>query len=279
MMMRWKRALAAASVLRSACVSRRAASSMIPRRVAEAPRLPRRGSGSRRSPTRKVRASRGCGTSCSICVSDQTATVAPTLGRKSSRPSTLRRLSASRTGVRLMPSSLGEFRLLQTMAGGKASVENALAKLDISAFRRGMRRSRSPDRAPRAPCALRELLRPSHSRRSRRPARAPLHSRALLSRTIVYINRRHRQLRKRHERPDRAPTAWLSLDEAARRLGVSRLRLREAIAAGALPARRDNHGFWRVSLEQRRRRHARRCRRRASRRSNWSSCCSTRSRR
>lgn len=43
--------------------------------------------------------------------------------------------------------------------------------------------------------------------------------------------------------------AWLSLDEAARRLGVSRLQLREAIAAGALPARRDNHGFWRVSLE------------------------------
>lgn len=43
--------------------------------------------------------------------------------------------------------------------------------------------------------------------------------------------------------------AWLSLEEAARRLGVSRLRLREAIAVGALAARRDNHGFWRVSLE------------------------------
>ena len=42
---------------------------------------------------------------------------------------------------------------------------------------------------------------------------------------------------------------WFSLDEAARRLGVSRLRLREAIAAGALAARRDNHGFWRVSLD------------------------------
>jgi hypothetical protein len=41
---------------------------------------------------------------------------------------------------------------------------------------------------------------------------------------------------------------WISLDEAARRLGVSRLRLREAIAAGALTARRDNHGFWRVSF-------------------------------
>ena len=43
--------------------------------------------------------------------------------------------------------------------------------------------------------------------------------------------------------------SWLSLDEAAPRLGVSRLRLREAIAAGALTARRDNHGFWRVSLD------------------------------
>ena len=42
---------------------------------------------------------------------------------------------------------------------------------------------------------------------------------------------------------------WISLDEAARRLGVSRLRLREAIAAGALTAGRDNHGFWRVSLD------------------------------
>ena len=41
---------------------------------------------------------------------------------------------------------------------------------------------------------------------------------------------------------------WLSLDEAAARLGVSRLRLREAIAAGAISARRDNRGFWRVSL-------------------------------
>lgn len=42
--------------------------------------------------------------------------------------------------------------------------------------------------------------------------------------------------------------AWLSLDEAAERLGVSRLRVREAIAAKAIAARRDNHGFWRVSL-------------------------------
>ena len=42
--------------------------------------------------------------------------------------------------------------------------------------------------------------------------------------------------------------AWLSLDEAAERLGVSRLRLREAIAVNAIAARRDNRGFWRVSL-------------------------------
>ena len=41
---------------------------------------------------------------------------------------------------------------------------------------------------------------------------------------------------------------WLSLDDAAGRLGVSRLRLREAIAARAIEARRDNRGFWRVSL-------------------------------
>jgi excisionase family DNA binding protein len=44
--------------------------------------------------------------------------------------------------------------------------------------------------------------------------------------------------------------AWLSLDEAAERLGVSRLRVREAIAAKAIAARRDNHGFWRVSLPE-----------------------------
>lgn len=41
---------------------------------------------------------------------------------------------------------------------------------------------------------------------------------------------------------------WLTLDEAATRLGVNRLRLREAIAAGLLEARRDNRGFWRVTL-------------------------------
>ena len=43
--------------------------------------------------------------------------------------------------------------------------------------------------------------------------------------------------------------AWLSLDEAAARWGVTRLRLREAIAAGALPAARDNSGFYRVSAD------------------------------
>jgi hypothetical protein len=47
---------------------------------------------------------------------------------------------------------------------------------------------------------------------------------------------------------DNSGDAWLSLDEAAERLGVSRLRVREAIAAQAIAARRDNHGFWRVSL-------------------------------
>jgi hypothetical protein len=47
---------------------------------------------------------------------------------------------------------------------------------------------------------------------------------------------------------DNSGDDWLSLDEAAKRLGVSRLRVREAIAAQAVAARRDNHGFWRVSL-------------------------------
>jgi excisionase family DNA binding protein len=49
---------------------------------------------------------------------------------------------------------------------------------------------------------------------------------------------------------DRPRDAWLSLDEAAARLGVARLRLREAIAAGVLRAQRDNRGFWRVQLEE-----------------------------
>ena len=49
---------------------------------------------------------------------------------------------------------------------------------------------------------------------------------------------------------DASSDAWLSLDAAAARLGVSRLRLREAIAAKAIPARRDNRGSWRVSLPE-----------------------------
>jgi uncharacterized coiled-coil protein SlyX len=42
--------------------------------------------------------------------------------------------------------------------------------------------------------------------------------------------------------------SWLSLDDAAARIGLSRLRMREAIAAGLVEARRDNQGSWRVSL-------------------------------
>ena len=41
---------------------------------------------------------------------------------------------------------------------------------------------------------------------------------------------------------------WLSLDDAAERVGLSRLRMREAIAAGLIDARRDNRGSWRVAL-------------------------------
>ena len=48
--------------------------------------------------------------------------------------------------------------------------------------------------------------------------------------------------------PDTLSDTWLTLDEAAGRLGVSRLRLREAIAAGVFPARRDNRGFWQVLI-------------------------------
>jgi hypothetical protein len=41
---------------------------------------------------------------------------------------------------------------------------------------------------------------------------------------------------------------FLPLAEAAGLLGVSRLKLREAIAKGLLPARRDNEGRWRADL-------------------------------
>ncbi len=44
--------------------------------------------------------------------------------------------------------------------------------------------------------------------------------------------------------------AWLPLAEAAERLGVSRLRVREGIAAGAIRAQRDNRGLWRVTLDE-----------------------------
>jgi excisionase family DNA binding protein len=48
--------------------------------------------------------------------------------------------------------------------------------------------------------------------------------------------------------PDNSNHDWLSLGQAAERLGVNRMRVREAIAAGVIGARRDNRGFWRVSL-------------------------------
>lgn len=48
--------------------------------------------------------------------------------------------------------------------------------------------------------------------------------------------------------PETHSDTWLSLDEAARRVGVSRMRMREAIAVGLCDARKDNHGVWRVAL-------------------------------
>jgi chromosome segregation ATPase len=41
---------------------------------------------------------------------------------------------------------------------------------------------------------------------------------------------------------------FLPLAEAAARLGVSRLKLRDAIARGLIPARRDNEGRWRADM-------------------------------
>ena len=41
---------------------------------------------------------------------------------------------------------------------------------------------------------------------------------------------------------------FLTLAEAAERLGLSRLKLREGIAKGVIAARRDNEGRWRVDL-------------------------------
>lgn len=48
--------------------------------------------------------------------------------------------------------------------------------------------------------------------------------------------------------PDHRDT-FLPLSEAAARLGVSRLKLREAVAKGLVPSRRDNEGRLRVDLE------------------------------
>lgn len=48
-------------------------------------------------------------------------------------------------------------------------------------------------------------------------------------------------------------TLFLSVGEAAQRLGTSRMRVREAIASGILTAQRDNGGNWRVRLDPGRR--------------------------
>lgn len=48
--------------------------------------------------------------------------------------------------------------------------------------------------------------------------------------------------------PDHRDT-FLPLSEAAARLGVSRLKLREAVAKGVIPSRRDNQGRLRVDLD------------------------------
>jgi len=44
-------------------------------------------------------------------------------------------------------------------------------------------------------------------------------------------------------------TSFLPLGDAATRLGLSRLKLREAIAKQLIPARRDNEGRWRVDID------------------------------
>ncbi|RVT85389.1 hypothetical protein DXV76_06385 [Rhodobacteraceae bacterium CCMM004] len=46
-----------------------------------------------------------------------------------------------------------------------------------------------------------------------------------------------------------APAGFLTVGEAAARLGVSRLKLREAVARRLIPARRDNEGQLRVDLD------------------------------
>lgn len=47
---------------------------------------------------------------------------------------------------------------------------------------------------------------------------------------------------------DKANDSFLPVAEAAARLGVSRVKLREIIAKGLVPARRDNEGWLRVDL-------------------------------
>jgi excisionase family DNA binding protein len=50
------------------------------------------------------------------------------------------------------------------------------------------------------------------------------------------------------DRPGDMGEGFLTLAEAAERLGISRLKLREGIAKGVITARRDNEGYWRVDL-------------------------------
>jgi excisionase family DNA binding protein len=50
------------------------------------------------------------------------------------------------------------------------------------------------------------------------------------------------------DRPADMEEGFLTLAEAAERLGISRLKLREGIAKGVIAARRDNEGHWRVDL-------------------------------
>jgi hypothetical protein len=47
---------------------------------------------------------------------------------------------------------------------------------------------------------------------------------------------------------ERIDESWLSIEDAAARVGVSRIRMREAIAVGLCSARRDNRGLWRIAL-------------------------------
>ncbi len=50
------------------------------------------------------------------------------------------------------------------------------------------------------------------------------------------------------DHPGDMQDGFLTLADAADRLGLSRLKLREAIAKGVIAARRDNEGRWRVDL-------------------------------